>query len=219
MLLQEEWCEAIDDSSNMFFNENNISGMISLLLTLHQKTNRKPETMNEVHFYQIFKSSLKKAEKMLREYIKTQDIIILRLAWEIYHGIYRVINDKYKNLNMLYLQNISPKLYELKNCNLCIPGLYENTYYNTTKTSENLIKISHINPNLTIFNTKQHPRKISIYGTNEKEYMFLLKGHEDLRQDAQAMQFFDLVNTLLLNDRDTTNKNLSINTYSVLPLS
>ena len=219
MLLQEEWFEAIDESSKMFFNENNISGMISLLLTLHQKTNRKPETMNEVHFYQIFKSSLKKAEKMLREYIKTQDIIILRLAWEIYHGIYRVINDKYKNLNTLYLQNISPKLYKLKNCNLCIPGLYENTYYNTTKTSENLIKISHINPNLTIFNTKQHPRKISIYGTNEKEYMFLLKGHEDLRQDAQAMQFFDLVNTLLLNDRDTTNKNLSINTYSVLPLS
>ena len=49
--------------------------------------------------------------------------------------------------------------------------------------------------------------------------MFLLKGHEDLRQDSQAMQLFDLVNTLLSNDRDTTNKNLSINTYSVLPLS
>ncbi len=219
MLLHEEWYDAIDESAKMLFNENNISGMISLLLTLHQKIDRKPESMNEVHFYQMFQSKLKKAEKMLRTYIETQDIFLLRQSWEIYHGIYRIINEKYKNLNILYLQNISPKLFKLKNSNLCIPGLYENTYYHTIDSTENLIKISHINPYLTIFNTKQHPRKISIYGTNEKEYMFLLKGHEDLRQDSQAMQLFDLVNTLLSNDRDTTNKNLSINTYSVLPLS
>ena len=219
MLLHEEWYDAIDESAKMLFNENNISGMISLLLTLHQKIDRKPESMNEVHFYQMFQSKLKKAEKMLRSYIETQDIFLLRQAWEIYHTIYRIINEKYKNLNILYLQNISPKLFKLKNCNLCIPGLYENTYYHTIDSTENLIKISHINPYLTIFNTKQHPRKLSIYGTNGKEYMFLLKGHEDLRQDSQAMQLFDLVNTLLSNNRDTTNKNLSINTYSVLPLS
>lgn len=30
--------------------------------------------------------------------------------------------------------------------------------------------------------------------------MFLLKGHEDLRQDERVMQLFGLVNTLLLND-------------------
>ena len=219
MLLHEEWYDSIDESAKMFFNENNISGMISLLLTLHQKIDRKPESMNEVHFYQMFQSKLKKAEKMLRSYIETQDIFLLRQAWEIYHTIYKIINEKYKNLNILYLQNISPKLFKLKNCNLCIPGLYENTYYHTIDSTENLIKISHINPYLTIFNTKQHPRKLSIYGTNGKEYMFLLKGHEDLRQDSQAMQLFDLVNTLLSNNRDTTNKNLSINTYSVLPLS
>jgi FKBP12-rapamycin complex-associated protein len=40
--------------------------------------------------------------------------------------------------------------------------------------------------------------------------MFLLKGHEDLRQDERVMQLFSLVNTLLLNDPDTFRRNLTI---------
>ena len=67
--------------------------------------------------------------------------------------------------------------------------------------------------------SKQHPRKMSMVGTDEKEYRFLLKGHEDLRQDERAMQLFDLVNTIVSNNRKTSNKNLFIITYSVIPLS
>lgn len=40
--------------------------------------------------------------------------------------------------------------------------------------------------------------------------MFLLKGHEDLRQDERVMQLFGLVNTLLLHDPDTFRRNLAI---------
>lgn len=40
--------------------------------------------------------------------------------------------------------------------------------------------------------------------------MFLLKGHEDLRQDERVMQLFGLVNTLLLNDPKTFRHNLTI---------
>lgn len=43
--------------------------------------------------------------------------------------------------------------------------------------------------------------------------MFLLKGHEDLRQDERVMQLFGLVNTLLLNDPDTSRRNLTIQVY------
>ena len=34
--------------------------------------------------------------------------------------------------------------------------------------------------------------------------MFLLKGHEDLRQDERVMQFFSLVNSLLVNDPEVS---------------
>lgn len=47
-------------------------------------------------------------------------------------------------------------------------------------------------------------------GSNGKDYMFLLKGHEDLRQDERVMQLFGLVNTLLLHDPDTFRRNLTI---------
>ena len=40
-------------------------------------------------------------------------------------------------------------------------------------------------------------------GSNGSEFMFLLKGHEDLRQDERVMQLFGLVNTLLANDPET----------------
>ena len=39
--------------------------------------------------------------------------------------------------------------------------------------------------------------------------MFLLKGHEDLRQDERVMQLFGLVNSLLLNTPETFRRNLT----------
>ena len=45
-------------------------------------------------------------------------------------------------------------------------------------------------------------------GSNGSDYMFLLKGHEDLRQDERVMQLFGLVNTLLSNDPETLKRHL-----------
>merc|ERR1719189_1391713 len=56
-------------------------------------------------------------------------------------------------------------------------------------------------------------------GSDGKEYMFLLKGHEDLRQDERVMQFFSLVNSLLTSDPETLKRNLTIQRFSVVPLS
>jgi FKBP12-rapamycin complex-associated protein len=58
-----------------------------------------------------------------------------------------------------------------------------------------------------------------IYGTDGKEYLFLLKGHEDIRQDERVMQLFGLVNTLLSIDSQTAKKELSIRRMPVIPLS
>lgn len=56
-------------------------------------------------------------------------------------------------------------------------------------------------------------------GSAGKEFMFLLKGHEDLRQDERVMQFFSLVNSLLTSDPETLKRNLTIQRFSVVPLS
>ena len=67
--------------------------------------------------------------------------------------------------------------------------------------------------------SKQLPRKIKIYGSDEKQYTFLLKGREDIRQDERAMQLFGLVNTLLAIDPQTQRKDLGIKRYHIVPLS
>lgn len=70
-----------------------------------------------------------------------------------------------------------------------------------------------------VLKSKQLPRKISMYGSDGKEYGFLLKGREDIRQDERAMQLFGLVNTLLAVDPVTQRKDLGIKRYSAIPLS
>lgn len=86
-------------------------------------------------------------------------------------------------------------------------------------TGKELIKISFIQKNLAVITSKQRPRKLFIRGSNGKDYIFLLKGHEDLRQDERVMQLFGLVNTLLQNDPETFRRNLTIQRYAVIPLS
>lgn len=44
--------------------------------------------------------------------------------------------------------------------------------------------------------SKQRPRKISMQGEDGRDYVFLLKGHEDLRQDERVMQLFGQVGLL-----------------------
>lgn len=73
-----------------------------------------------------------------------------------------------------------------------------------------VIRISQVNSSLQVITSKQRPRKLCITGSNGKEYMFLLKGHEDLRQDERVMQLFSLVNTLLIHDPETFRRNLTI---------
>lgn len=41
---------------------------------------------------------------------------------------------------------------------------------------------------LVVITSKQRPRKLTIHGNDGEDYAFLLKGHEDLRQDERVMQ-------------------------------
>jgi FKBP12-rapamycin complex-associated protein len=51
----------------------------------------------------------------------------------------------------------------------------------TFKCNKPIVKIEKFASNIPVLSSKQHPRKMPIYGTDGREYMFLLKGHEDIR--------------------------------------
>lgn len=95
-------------------------------------------------------------------------------------------------MSSLELKNVSPALVDLKDLELAVPGTY--------KAQHEVIRISRFHPVLSVFSTKQKPRRLTIYGSDGLDWDFLLKSHEDLRQDERVMQLFGLVNNLLKAD-------------------
>ena len=89
----------------------------------------------------------------------------------------------------------------------------------TMGVSRSEVLIQSFVPSIAVITSKQRPRKILIKGSHGNEHTFLLKGHEDLRQDERVMQLFGLTNALLANHRDTSKRDLSIRRYAVIPLS
>ncbi|KAJ3083065.1 phosphatidylinositol kinase- protein kinase tor1 [Rhizoclosmatium hyalinum] len=125
--------------------------------------------------------------------------------------VFRRINKQLPHLTTLELQYVSPKLLAAKNLELAVPGTY--------KSGEPVVRIESFFPILTVITSKQRPRRLSIKGNNGVEFQYLLKGHEDLRQDERVMQLFGLVNTLLSADAETFKRHLNIEQFSVIPLS
>ena len=217
MLLHEEWYETLENTSKMYYTKD-YQGMVKYLYKLHEKAKIKPQTMYEVHFYQLYGSEINEAEYYLNDFINNNNLISLHQAWDIYLSIYSGINEKFEKFESISLEYVSSKLFKFKDSKISLPGSYIVRNENYSKINK-IVRIQKMGYLLKVFNTKQHPRKISMIGTDDKEYLFLLKGHEDLRQDERAMQLFNLVNTILANDKSTSNKNLNIITYSVFPLS
>ncbi|XP_066103499.1 serine-protein kinase ATM [Saccopteryx bilineata] len=63
------------------------------------------------------------------------------------------------------------------------------------------------------------PKIIECVGSDGKERRQLVKGRDDLRQDAVMQQVFQMCNTLLQRNTETRKRKLTICTYKVVPLS
>ncbi|KAL2912121.1 phosphatidylinositol kinase-related protein kinase tor1 [Polyrhizophydium stewartii] len=219
ILWHEMWHEGLEDASRQYFAEHNIDGMFATLEPLHQMLERGPETVREIAFMQTFGRDLAEASDWCKKYRRTLNADDLNQAWDLYYQVFKKIAKQLPQVTTLELQNVSPQLLEAKDLDLAVPGSY--------KSGEPIVRIGSFVPTLVVMSSKQHPRRLSIRGSDGKEYQFLLKGtlllvlacHEDLRQDERVMQLFGLVNTLLATDPETFKRHLSITRYPVVPLS
>ena len=214
--MHEQWSETIEEGAKLFFQSKDPKGSAKILMEQHKKMKLHPETMNEIHFYQMYKGNLNSAYKLVQDYLENNNYTSFKEAWDIYHTCFRSMSVNFSNFEQLDLKGLSPALFHFNESEIEMPGLYQS---GISDEEESIIKISSFSRYLTVLNSKQHPRKIVIYGSDGKEYPFLLKGHEDIRQDERVMQLFGLINSLLSKDSDTRKKNLSIKRYPVIPLS
>ncbi|KAK9163538.1 hypothetical protein Syun_004440 [Stephania yunnanensis] len=219
ILWHEKWHEALEEASRLYFGERNIEGMLKALEPLHEALEEGPTTLMEHTFIQAYGRELMEAYECCMKYKRTGQESELTQAWDLYYHVFRRIDKQLPSLSTLDLKasikihfySVSPELLLCLNLELAVPGTY--------RAGAPLVTISSFAPQLLVITSKQRPRKLTIRGSDGEDYSFLLKGHEDLRQDERVMQLFGLVNTLLKNSRNTAEKDLSIQRYSVIPLS
>jgi FKBP12-rapamycin complex-associated protein len=240
ILWLEMWHEGLEDASRLYYGEGNVQGMLDVLLPLHEQLEKGPSTRREHDFIRSFGRDLGEAHALLKEYIRlarsnrgtiptqggfndgsapdgpnasrnAEAEFALREVWDLYYTVFRRINKQLPGLVRLELANCSPALLQAHHLELGVPGSY--------RVDGSYVRIERFRPSVQVITSKQRPRKVTLQGNNGKEYMFLLKGHEDLRQDERVMQLFGLVNALLAKDPRTNKHDLNIQRYAITPLS
>ncbi|CDS40303.1 FKBP12 rapamycin complex associated protein [Echinococcus multilocularis] len=208
----EMWFECLEDASRVYFGEKDTEKMFRLLYPLHQVMERGHETANEAAFLQEFGKELNNSRIYCERFENQGMRADLQQAWEGYYTLYRTLSKRVSNLSSLDLTCAAPRLHAYgKDWMLAVPGTY--------KPHLPLVRLAGVKNCLMVMTSKQHPRKCTMLGSNGKTYVFLLKGHEDTRQDERVMQFFGLINTLLMINPETLRRNLTIQRFSIIPLS
>ncbi|CAK7330253.1 unnamed protein product [Dovyalis caffra] len=208
ILWHEMWHEGLEEASRLYFGEHNIDGMLKVLEPLHKMLEegamKENITVKERAFIEAYRHELLEAWDCCMKYKKTVKEAELTQAWDLYYHVFRRIDKQLQVMTTLDLQSVSPELVECRDLELAVPGTYRAGIMNFLQL---------------IYYQTLRPRKLTIQGSDGEDHAFLLKGHEDLRQDERVMQLFGLVNTLLENSRKTSEKDLSIHRYAVIPLS
>ena len=211
VLWHEQWHEGLEEASRLYFGDHNISGMLETLKPLHEMLQKGPETLREISFIQSFGRDLNEAREWCEAYKTTNEIGDLNQAWDLYYGVFKRLVRQLPQLMSLELQYVSPELKNAHDLDLAVPGTYQ--------SGKPIIKIQSFDPVATVISSKQRPRKFNLRGSDGIRHDYLLKGHEDIRQDERVMQLFGLVNTLLATDPDCLKRHLNIQRYAAIPLS
>ncbi|PWN23279.1 putative TOR1-1-phosphatidylinositol 3-kinase [Microstroma glucosiphilum] len=213
ILWHELWHEGLEEASRLYFTEHNIDGMFATLEPLHEALEKGPETLRETSFVQTHGRDLAEAREYGRRYRQHGEIGDLNQAWDLYYHVFKRIAKQLPATNsvQLDLQYVSPKLLALRNLELAVPGTYH--------SGQPIVRISTFEQTVLTISSKQRPRRLKMKGSDGRTYQYLLKGHEDLRQDERVMQLFGLVNTLLSIDSECYKRRLDIRRYPVIPLS
>jgi DNA-dependent protein kinase catalytic subunit len=90
-------------------------------------------------------------------------------------------------------------------------------FYYTEPDESAVVKIASFDESILIMRSIRRPKRLTIFGTDEKTYKILVKGIEDLRLDQRIEQLFTVMSSLLENSADQ--RDLKICTFAVVPMT
>ncbi|KAG0609962.1 hypothetical protein M758_7G027900 [Ceratodon purpureus] len=105
---------------------------------------------------------------------------------------------------------------EFNDMQIEIPGQYNSLGAPHMSAHVQLVGFDQV---LVCMRSKQRPKILTMRGSDEKEYKFVVKGGEDLRLDQRIEQLFEVMNNVLNRDASCSQRKLAVRTYSVIPVS
>lgn len=199
ILRAERWHEAIHEAAQ---KQDNAVAILQILRPLYAELG-VATTPNERHFEATFGSPLQRARVALRE----NDV---DRAWTFLKQVYMAL-DTILHEQRLNICDVSPTLDGVRNSIVTVPGTFA-----PNKTPITIVKFR---PYVHIMPSKQRPRRFGLDASDGHKYHFLIKGHEDMRQDERIMQIIGIVNNIFASEAGTSAISLAITQYAVIPLS
>lgn len=169
-------------------------------------TNLPPETPNEEIFQQEFDDKIKEVISQLKDgenFNKpSNSLTLFKQLFNTFHH-----RSQRRQSTSLQMDQISPKLYQLKSTNIPIPG----------KDGSSIFIYSIANA-VQVLPTKTKPKKLFFIGSNGRRYPYLFKGLEDLHLDERIMQLLNIINSMFSKLNKTETVHFHALNYSVTPL-
>ncbi|KAI6646753.1 DNA-dependent protein kinase catalytic subunit [Oopsacas minuta] len=97
-----------------------------------------------------------------------------------------------------------------------VPGQYDGL---SRPRPESHACIASFDSRILVLSSLRKPKRITVRADNEREYSFLIKGGEDLRQDQRIEQLFSIMNQILDQDQACAQRNMRLRTYQVIPMT
>lgn len=97
-----------------------------------------------------------------------------------------------------------------------LPGLWDGLSRPDPSTR---VTIAGFNAKVMPLGSLRAPKKVTLFGSDDREYPFLAKGGEDLRLDERLEQLFVVMNAQLRQDPEARARQLYIRTFGVTPVS
>jgi len=100
---------------------------------------------------------------------------------------------------------------------LIVPG--QHLTLSPVRCENDAPKLSSCDPEILVLSSKMRPKRLEMRGSDGKDYVWLVKSGEDLRQDERLQQLFSSINHTLSTDIKCSQRRLNLITYAVIPVS
>jgi hypothetical protein len=98
-----------------------------------------------------------------------------------------------------------------------IPGQYSKYDGSSAPIVAHHAKLIAVDESIRTMSSIRQPKRIVLHGDNQRSYIFLAKGGEDIRVDQRVQQLFNMANVFI--ERTMRNSSKLLRTYAVVPMT